>query len=175
VLEPFRIEVTLEEYLRRWVGVADRDMLNELGPLANPPVDGAALAEFHPAKREMFRRRSLAAPPWAPGLPALLESLSGYKLAVVTSSGRSEVAPLLEAGGIRQFFSAEIYGNEVRPLKPAPDPYLRAAEMLGARSPLVVEDSDPGIASARAAGFDFVRVEAAAEVAAAVRQRLGLP
>jgi beta-phosphoglucomutase-like phosphatase (HAD superfamily) len=47
--------------------------------------------------------------------------------------------------------------------------------MLGARLPLVVEDSDPGIASARAAGFDFVRVEAAAEVAAAVRQRLGLP
>lgn len=175
VLKPFRIRVTLEEYNRRWVGVADRDMLDELGSLADPPVDGAALAEYHPAKRELFRRRSLEAPPWAPGLHEFLESLHGYRLAVVTSSGRSEVAPLLEAGGIRRFFSAEIYGNEVRPLKPAPEPYLRAAEQLRAARPLVVEDSDAGVASATAAGFDYVRISGTAELAHAVRWRLGMP
>ncbi len=172
VLKPFHIQVTTEEYLRRWVGVADRDMLNELGPLASPPVDGAALAVCHPAKRELFRKRPLAAPPWAPGLRELLESLAGYKLAVVTSSGRSEVAPLLDAGGIRGFFDAEVYGNEARPLKPAPDPYLKAAEMLGAHRPLVVEDSDVGVASAVAAGFDYVRLARAADVSRAVWSRL---
>jgi HAD superfamily hydrolase (TIGR01509 family) len=169
---PFRIRVSLDDYNRRWIGIADRDMLNDLGPLADPPVDGAALAAYHPAKKELFRQRSLVAPPWAPGLKEFLSSLSDYRLAVVTSSGRSEVAPLLEAGGIRHFFSAEIYGNEVRPLKPAPDPYLRAAERLGAKNPLVVEDSDAGIASAQAAGFDFVRVAHASEVVGAVQRRL---
>lgn len=173
VLKPFRIQATLDDYLRRWVGVADREMLEELGPLAAPPVEGAVLAEHHAAKRELFRRRSLAAPPWAPGVRDLLEWLAGYKLAVVTSSGRNEVAPLLDAGGIRRFFQAEVYGNEVKPLKPAPDPYLRAAEMLGARTPLVVEDSDIGVASATAAGFDFVRVAHAGDVSRAVRSRLG--
>lgn len=174
VLEPFRIQVTLEEYVRRWVGVSDRQMLNELAPLANPPVNGRMLAEFHPVKKELFRQRSLASPPWTPGVAEFLASLADYKLAVVTSSGRTEVAPLLDAGGIRQYFAAEVYGNETPKLKPAPDPYLRAAEMLGARRPLVVEDSDPGVESARAAGFDFVRVGRAADVPAAVRQRLSL-
>jgi HAD superfamily hydrolase (TIGR01509 family) len=173
VLREFRIEVTLDQYLERWVGVADSLMLEDLARLAHPPVDAATLARFHPAKKELYRWRSLIAPAWAPGLGGFLASLAGYKLAVVTSSGRGEVAPLLEAGGIRGFFGAEIYGNETPRLKPAPDPYLRAAEALGARRPLVVEDSDAGVASARAAGFDFVRVRAPGEVAAAVRERLG--
>ena len=108
----------------------------------------------------------------APGLAQFLSSLEAYKLAVVTSSDRSEVAPLLEAGGIRRFFQAEIYGDETPRLKPAPDPYLRAAEALWARLPLVVEDSDDGVASARAASFDFVRVRTPGEVAAAVQERL---
>jgi len=168
VLKAFRIQVTLDQYRRRWVGVSDRDMLDDFGPLANPPVDGATLAKFHPAKKQLFRERSLEAPPWGPGLAGFLSSLDGYKLAVVTSSGRSEVAPLLEAGGIRHFFGAEVYGNETPKLKPAPDPYLRAAELLGVRRPLVVEDSDAGIQSAQAAGFDYVRVGSTAEVREAV-------
>ena len=47
---------------------------------------------------------------------------------------------------------------EVPNLKPAPDPYLRAAELLGARAPLVVEDSAAGVASAIAAGFEVLRL-----------------
>jgi beta-phosphoglucomutase len=172
-LREFRVEVTLEQYLDRWVGVADSLMLDDMGRLANPPVYGATLARFHPAKRELFSRRSLTELPWTPEVAEFLSSLEAYKLAVVTSSDRSEVAPLLEAGGIRRFFQAEVYGNETSRLKPAPDPYLRAAEVLGARRPLVVEDSDDGVASARAAGFDFVRVRTPREVAAAVRERLG--
>jgi beta-phosphoglucomutase len=56
---------------------------------------------------------------------------------------------------------------------PAPDPYRLAAELLGARRPLVVEDSEAGLASARAAGFDVVRVGSAQETPAAVRAALG--
>ena len=58
-------------------------------------------------------------------------------------------------------------------LKPSPDPYLRAAELLGAKRPLVVEDSDAGIESARSAGFDSLRVSSADMVAREVRMRLG--
>jgi beta-phosphoglucomutase-like phosphatase (HAD superfamily) len=47
---------------------------------------------------------------------------------------------------------------EVPNLKPAPDPYLRAAELLGASRPLVVEDSDAGVASGTAAGFEVLRL-----------------
>ena len=57
-------------------------------------------------------------------------------------------------------------------LKPSPDPYLRAAELLGVTRPLVVEDSDAGVQSAQAAGFDVLRVSSAEMVAIELRQKL---
>ena len=44
--------------------------------------------------------------------------------------------------------------------KPAPDPYLRAAEMLGvdARECLVLEDAPAGVSAARAAGATVLGV-----------------
>jgi sugar-phosphatase len=60
-------------------------------------------------------------------------------------------------------------------LKPAPDPYLRAAELLGAKNPLVVEDSDAGVASGKAAGFEVLRISGAATAADEVRAYLDLP
>ena len=40
----------------------------------------------------------------------------------------------------------------------------RAAELLEAKSPLVIEDSEAGVTSASAAGFAFVRVASVAEM-----------
>jgi beta-phosphoglucomutase-like phosphatase (HAD superfamily) len=57
-------------------------------------------------------------------------------------------------------------------LKPAPDPYVRAAELLGARSPLVVEDSDAGVASAIAAGFEVLRLARPEALARDLRRAL---
>lgn len=73
---------------------------------------------------------------------------------------------------MRGYFDALVCGSEAARLKPAPDPYLRAAELLRSERPLVVEDSPAGVASAQAARFDYVRVESVGEMAAAVRQRL---
>jgi len=93
-------------------------------------------------------------------------------MAVVSSSSRREVEPALVVGGIREFFDALVCGSEVPHLKPAPDPYLRAAELLGATHPLVVEDSAAGIASAQAAGFEYVRVPSTSEMTAVVRKKI---
>jgi beta-phosphoglucomutase len=49
--------------------------------------------------------------------------------------------------------------------KPAPEPYLLAAQRLGVTSALVLEDSDAGIASGRAAGFDVLPIRHPSEVA----------
>jgi HAD superfamily hydrolase (TIGR01509 family) len=57
-------------------------------------------------------------------------------------------------------------------LKPAPDPYLLAAQRTGARTPLVLEDSAAGLSSAEAAGFDAVHVLSPADLPALVRSRL---
>ena len=52
-------------------------------------------------------------------------------------------------------------GDEVDRPKPAPDVYLRAAELLGvpASDCVAVEDTPTGIASAKAAGMRVVAVD----------------
>ena len=79
---------------------------------------------------------------------------------------------MLDRLEVRACFGAVVCGGDVRRHKPEPDPYLLAAEILSARTPLVIEDSDAGVASAQAAGFDVIRVTHAAETAAAVRAAL---
>jgi HAD superfamily hydrolase (TIGR01509 family) len=107
-----------------------------------------------------------------PTLDLIAELAPHYKLAVVSSSGRTEVEPPLVRAGIRDHFEVLVCGKEAKQLKPEPDPYLLAAELLKVRRPLVVEDSDAGEASGRAAGFEVLRVGSAESVPVEIRRVL---
>jgi HAD superfamily hydrolase (TIGR01509 family) len=112
-------------------------------------------------------------PPFDPSLAGFLGELHGaYKLAVVTSSATTEIAPILAAGGIGHHFDTLVGGEDVKRHKPAPDPYLLAAQRLGVRAALVVEDSEPGLASGRAAGFEVLAVKGPADLRKRVLGRL---
>jgi len=142
----------------------DREMLRIIAAAHEPPLEWAALWAQYPAKKERFRQR-MRNPVFPEGLAELLGHLEGhYKLAVVSSSARTEIEPPLEICGLRRYFDALVDGGAVEHHKPAPDPYLLAARLLEARTPLVVEDSAPGIASGRAAGFAVLAVKSAAEM-----------
>jgi beta-phosphoglucomutase len=158
-LTPFEIELTWETYCANCIGIADLNMLVFLASLSSRPIDAESLQEANPCSPETVE---------------LIRSLLDYRIAVVTSSGRLEVEPLLDGAGIRQHLGAVVFGEDVQRHKPAPDPYLLGAARLGSSRPLVVEDSDAGVASARAAGFDFVKVNSPAEVVGDVRTRLRL-
>jgi HAD superfamily hydrolase (TIGR01509 family) len=75
-----------------------------------------------------------------------------------------EIEPPLEVRNLRRYFRTLVCGGDVQRIKPAPDPYLLAARLLDAQTPLVVEDSAAGVASARAAGFPVLQVHNAAEM-----------
>ncbi len=81
-------------------------------------------------------------------------------MAVVTSSRRPEAHAKVGRGGLAGFFQLIVSVDDVTHAKPAPEPFLLAAQKLGvdpARC-LVFEDSDTGAASARAAGCVVVQV-----------------
>ncbi|HEY1217307.1 MAG TPA: HAD-IA family hydrolase [Bryobacteraceae bacterium] len=173
VLKPFGIALEWEYYRDHGIGIDDKEMLRTLAGLAHPPLDWRTLFAEYPRKKELFRRRVLAHPPFDPALDAFLDNLHRtYRLAVVTSSARGEIDPLLAAGGLRHHFDALVGAEDVTHYKPDPEPYRKAAELLGARTPLVVEDSAAGIASGRAAGFAVLATPEPSQMPALVTRRL---
>ncbi len=93
-----------------------------------------------------------AAIPWRPGARDLVASLAaaGVPQALVTMSYEPIAAPVAAALP----FAAVVTGDRVTHGKPHPEPYLRAAELLGVEASdcLAIEDSGTGATSANAAG-----------------------
>jgi len=175
ILAPFAIELTWETFARECIGTSDRDLVARLAAERDPPMPFDQLWAEYPRKKELFRSRIIAELLFLPETLRLISDLiRDYKLAVVSSSARSEIEPALIEAGIRQYFVELVCGKEVPNLKPAPDPYLRAAELLESERPLVVEDSAPGVASAVAAGFAVIQVRDVHEVARRVAEALGV-
>jgi HAD superfamily hydrolase (TIGR01509 family) len=92
---------------------------------------------------------------WRPGaLDALrMVRAAGWPTALVTNTLRSLTENALDSIG-REHFTVTVCGDEVPRGKPDPDPYLRAAELLGVapESCLAVEDSPTGSTAAERAG-----------------------
>jgi beta-phosphoglucomutase len=171
VLAPLGVPLDWQTYRDHCIGVADLAMLDFLRKQVNPPVPLERLWDEYPRKKELFRKRMVSEPSILPETRELIRELNGYRLAVVSSSGRSEVEPILIAAGIRPAFGAVVCGEDVKHYKPDPEPYLLAARLLGVTSALVVEDSGPGVESGRAAGFDVIEVEGPARVPELIRAK----
>ena len=84
----------------------------------------------------------------------------GFKIAVVTSS--QNCTAVLKASKLQDYFDLQVDGNMIHDQrlagKPAPDPYLRAAKLLGvepARA-VVIEDALSGVKAGSAGGFGLV-------------------
>lgn len=175
VLAPCGIALDWADYRAQFMGIDDREMLRILAARKNPPHSWDDLWALYPAKKELFRSRVTAAPPFDPALRRFLSELDGrYALAVVSSSSCAEIEPMLEAGGLRHFFQTVVGGEHVKRHKPAPEPYLLAAERLKVGTPLVVEDSEAGLASGRAAGFEVLAIKHPSELPDLVGRRLAL-
>jgi HAD superfamily hydrolase (TIGR01509 family) len=92
---------------------------------------------------------------WRPGALELLTDLkkAGIKTALVTMSMRRMAQSVIDQIPFHAF-DAVVAGDEVVMGKPHPEPYLKAASMLGVdpRRCIALEDSSTGLASAEAAG-----------------------
>jgi len=170
VLGPYGFKMDWETYAKTCIGISDRKMIEQFAASVTPPLDPNELFAQYPRKKELFRDRMIAANPFPPATLELVRDLARQMpLAVVSSSGRTEVEPPIVAAGIRDCFHTLICGLEAGKLKPAPDPYLKAAALIGSKKPLVVEDSDAGAASGTTAGFEVLRIPNADDLAVLLR------
>jgi HAD superfamily hydrolase (TIGR01509 family) len=130
-------------------------------------ADPAESAEYLSTRTAALFRTHLT---WKPGARELLKAAAteSVPVALVTSTHRALTEIALDFMG-RNWFAATVCGDEVTHPKPAPDPYLRAAELLGvgAAACVAIEDSPLGIASAEAAGCAVLAVPSELDLAAA--------
>ncbi len=98
--------------------------------------------------------------PWRPGAVELFTALDQAMVpqALVTMSYAAIAAPVAAALS----FAATVTGDQVTNGKPHPEPYLRAAELLGVNIAecVAIEDSIPGVQSALSAGAHVIGVPA---------------
>ncbi len=138
-------------------------LLADLGLPVTPEATEANAAWVIDRMRELFRTRLL----WRPGAEDALAAVhaSGVPMGLVTSTVRTVAEVPLEGIGWHHF-KAVVFGDEVTHNKPHPDPYLRAARLLGVDpvETVAVEDSPTGVASAVAAGCTVLVVPCEVDV-----------
>jgi HAD superfamily hydrolase (TIGR01509 family) len=147
-----------------------RTVYTDLGLELKPSAMAESDRWLHDYTGELFD----AGLPWCAGARELLEAIAaeGIPMALVTNTKRALTERALNSIG-RQYFSASVCGDEVLRGKPAPDAYLRAADLVGLAPSacLAIEDSVSGTAAAESAGCPVLVVPNDVEVPAGPRRR----
>lgn len=142
-------------FMHRLVGKAEP----QAAQIIREALPGIDLQAFHAAWRRAFDGGLHTGLDLKAGAVELLEILE-HPLGLVTSTGREGAHHKLGLAGIAHHFRTVVTFDDVQHPKPAPEPYLLAAERLGvdpARC-LVFEDSDVGAEAAHRAGCVVVQV-----------------
>lgn len=149
-----------DEYRIRFRGRTDREIIAEIQDDAgcSQPLDSLVRA-----KQRRFRECLVAgALPAIPGAVDFVLRLAqkGYRLAVASSAMLEEIRLGLQAHGIYHLFHGIISAESVSQGKPASEPFIGAAALLGFRAENCVayEDSLSGMKSAADAGAMVIGV-----------------
>jgi beta-phosphoglucomutase len=159
------IRITEDEYLREYVAYDDRGSIRIALERHGRPATPEKVQAVAAVKAEAFERL-MSEVPFYPGARALVRALAAeMPIAIASGARRAEIERILEAGGLREAFSAVVGADDVAQTKPHPEPYRTAFDRIAHRAPglapsevLVFEDTLPGIAAARAAGMKVIGV-----------------
>jgi HAD superfamily hydrolase (TIGR01509 family) len=157
--------ITLEDYLHRFMGKSDTQMLAEIsfsGPFPQ--------AQVKARRTELFAQHLKA----ISGIHDVLET-SGIPMAVASGSPIERLQSSLGLTGLLKYFGTHIYSTEqVKNGKPAPDVFLLAAGKLGIhpKDCLVIEDSPHGVVAAKAADMKVFAFTGGSHITPAIRENL---
>jgi len=157
-------EWTFEHYRRLLLVTGGKERLRAFFGEIGQPVSDAAILQLHETKNRLYgRMMQEGAIALRPGVARLLEECEaqGVALGIATTTSPENLdallRPLLSAHWSERFASV-VAGDQVARKKPAPDVYVACLAGLGVRADeaIAVEDSLPGLRSARAAGITTV-------------------
>ena len=168
--EPILAEIFMELFAEHGKPLSAQEYFDELAGLSDPEIVRTWLGSDHPDVDEVIRERVTryrAAVADGSSVPedvrdAVRYAAARVPVAVVSGAARAEIEPVLEAAGLTDTVSVLVSSDDVERGKPDPEGYERALELLGggieAADVLVFEDTEAGVASAKAAGMRCIAV-----------------
>jgi HAD superfamily hydrolase (TIGR01509 family) len=151
-LAEISLELTVEQTMAEFMGRDRRHLHRRAEELLGAPLPEGFGAAYD-ARRDAAFRRELR--PVA-GIEEALDALPHLPTCVASSADHGKLRLTLGLTGLLERFEGRIFSAfDVERGKPAPDLFLHAAERMGFAPAdcVVVEDSDPGVEAAHAAGM----------------------
>lgn len=160
------IELSAREYHERCAGLPTEEAVRAAYALRAVAFDETDVSLAVRRAEDRYRASLGKGLVLMPGVREMLERLHDVaRLGIVTRAGRAEAEFVLTLARLEPLFTVVVAAEDSRAAKPSPEPYRVALERLHRRVPagrtgmiLAVEDSLPGIRSARAAGLACVVV-----------------
>ena len=163
--EPILCEIFIELFAERGKPLSAQEYFDELAGLSDPEIVRTWLGEDHPDVDDVIAERVSryrAAVGDGSSIHEHVRDAVRYAaervpLAICSGAAREEIEPVVAAAGLAEYFQAIVTSDDVAHGKPDPEGYLNTLRILGNPSDaLVLEDTEAGIASARAAGLRVI-------------------
>jgi phosphoglycolate phosphatase/beta-phosphoglucomutase len=164
VLSGHEIPLTEELYFGA-LGMDDRTIVRSMFAHVQKPLTDPLLEEVLDAKTDLHRQM-IEELPLFPGVLTFLKAASReFQLGLVSMANLVEVSYVFQRANLTPLFTVIVTAEDASVCKPAPDCYLAGLMKLNewrqhermlpllASECLAIEDSPPGIQSARAAGM----------------------
>ena len=167
--EPILCELFQELFAEQGKPLSAQEYFDELSGLSDPEIVRRWLGEDYPARDEVIDERIAryrAAVADGSTVPERVREAVRYAagrvpVAIVSGAARTEIEPVVAAAGLADLFTAIVPADEIANGKPDPEGYVRALELLGgldAQDVVALEDTEAGVAAAKAAGMRCVAV-----------------
>jgi beta-phosphoglucomutase len=164
VLRGHEIDLTEEGYMSA-LGMDDRTFVKAMFERAKKPLTDPVLETVLGAKTDLHRQM-IEELPLFPGVLTFLKACAReFAIGLVSMADKNEVGYVFQRANLTPLFSVIVTAEDASVCKPAPDCYLAGLTKLNekrqherklpllASECLAIEDSPPGIESARIAGM----------------------
>jgi beta-phosphoglucomutase len=162
----FGFAISRQEHLSTYDGLPTRKKLEMLSVEKDLP---AGLHEFINHMKQIYTLQIAnmkCSPQFIHEYALSRLKADGYRLGVASNSVKDSVELMMKKSHLTPWLDVMLSNQDVKKSKPAPDIYLKAAELLNLRPDecLVVEDNQHGIAAATAAGTHILVVGSVTDV-----------
>jgi beta-phosphoglucomutase len=161
LLAPSGVTLTKEDYCARYLGFDDEGAFTHMAADFGLMLGDEEIEMLIVEKARRFEAIVSGTNVLYPAaVPCVLRLAARWPVGIASGALRADIDVMLRGAGLDQTFRFIVAAGDVDASKPAPDPYLRAAELHGVppEACVAIEDSKWGLQSARAAGMRTIAV-----------------